>query len=195
MQGGPAHIFFEAPSPLFLLLFKLVTVSMGEFNASVVVGTVLTLGFFFDGTLVTGSIGCSIMLGGIGAVTDVNMYFGRFVWFHAFSRRGSCSRSYSRSCRLILRFVGGFPFFFLVTSVQPSSAFLGWTWPDSLAVVLLVLLLLVAVVIVTVVEAVEAAAFGGYFLGKILICAPPACSSSSVNVHPPPPSSTSLCWW
>ena len=49
---------------------------MGESNASVVVGTVLTLGFFFDGALVTESIGCSIMLGGIGAVTDVGMYWG-----------------------------------------------------------------------------------------------------------------------
>ena len=73
VQSGPAHIFFVAPSPLFLL-FKLVTVSMGGSEASVVVRTVLALSFFFDGALVTGSNGCSVTLGGIGAITDVDMY-------------------------------------------------------------------------------------------------------------------------
>ena len=76
VQGGPVHIFFAAPSSLFLLLFKLVVVSMGGSNASVVVRDVLALGFFFDGALVTGSTGCLIMLGGIGAFTDVGMDCG-----------------------------------------------------------------------------------------------------------------------
>ena len=67
------HIFFAAPSPLLLLLFKFVVVSMGRSSASLVVRVVLSLGFFLDGALVSGSIGCSIMLGGIGAVTDVGM--------------------------------------------------------------------------------------------------------------------------
>ena len=74
VQGDPAQIFFAASSPLFLL-FKFV-VSMGRSSASLVVRVVLSLGFFFGGALVSGSIGCSIMLGGIGAVTDVGMNWG-----------------------------------------------------------------------------------------------------------------------
>ena len=76
VQGGPAHIFFAALSPLFLLLFRFVVISMGGSNASLVVRVVLALGFFLDGALISGNIGCSIMLGGIGAVTDVGMNWG-----------------------------------------------------------------------------------------------------------------------
>ena len=49
---------------------------MGGSNASLVVRVVLALGFFFDGALVSRSIGCPIMLGSIGAVTDVGMHWG-----------------------------------------------------------------------------------------------------------------------
>ena len=57
MQVGPAHILLAAPSSLFLLLIKLVTVS----NVSVVMGVVLLFGFFFCGVLVAGSTGSSII--------------------------------------------------------------------------------------------------------------------------------------
>ena len=53
VQGGPAHIFFAAPSLLLLLLFKFVVVSMGRSSASLVVRVVLSLGFFLDGALVS----------------------------------------------------------------------------------------------------------------------------------------------
>ena len=89
-------------------------------NASVVVRTVLPLGFFFDGALATGSTGCSIMLGGIGAVTDVGMYWGNLSDFVLIAGEAVAVADLSSS------FLGDF-LFFLVTSVQPSSAFLGWT--------------------------------------------------------------------
>ena len=116
VQGGPAHFFYAALSPLFLLLFKLVVVSMGGSNASVLVRAVLALGFFFDRALVTGSTGCSIMLSGISAVTDVGMYWGDVLLAGEAVAVADLSSA----------FMGDF-LFFLVTSVQPSSAFLGWT--------------------------------------------------------------------
>ena len=69
MQGGPAHIFLTATSSLFLLLFRLVAISMGA--SSEVVGDCLL--FFI---LVTGSTGCSTIWDGIGAVTDFGRYGG-----------------------------------------------------------------------------------------------------------------------
>ena len=45
-QGGPEHTFFAAPSPLLLLLFRFVVVSMGVSSASGVVGAGLVLVFF-----------------------------------------------------------------------------------------------------------------------------------------------------
>ena len=73
-QGGPEHIFLAAPSLLFLLLFKLVAISIGVSGASVVAGTAFT--FFLLEALVAGRIGCSVMLAGMGAVTDVGMNTG-----------------------------------------------------------------------------------------------------------------------
>ena len=99
---------------------------MGESNAPVVVGTILTLGFFFDGALVTGSIGCSIMLGGIGAVTDVGMYWGDLSDVVILAGEAVVVAVTVAVEDLSSTFLGNF-LFFLVTSVQPSSAFLRWT--------------------------------------------------------------------
>ena len=72
MQGGPAHIFLAVPSLLFLLLFRLVNVSIGVPDVSVVVFFLL-LDFFAE-DLFAGSTGCSTICRGIGAVTDFGMY-------------------------------------------------------------------------------------------------------------------------
>ena len=57
------------------------------------------------------------MLGGIGAVTDAGMCVGFL--------SGSMLFAEEAVAVLTFAFWGDF-FFFLVTSVQPSSAFLGW---------------------------------------------------------------------
>ena len=75
-QGGPEQIFLAAPSPLFLLLFRFVATSIGVSGASGVVGTVFTLAFLPEEALVAGRIGCSVMFGGIDAVTDTGIYVG-----------------------------------------------------------------------------------------------------------------------
>ena len=72
MQGGPAHNFLAAPSSLFLLLFKLVTISMRASFEVVAAG--LLLAFFL--ILVTGSTGCSTIWDGIDAITDFGIYGG-----------------------------------------------------------------------------------------------------------------------
>ena len=130
------HIFFAAPSSLFLLLFRLVNVSMGVSNVSVVVGFVLLLDFFLDDDLVAGSTGCSTICRGIGAVTDFGMYCGAFGGDFGDDFWGDFCESVllAGEAVAVMITVEGLSstyffdfFFFLVTSVQPSSAFLGWT--------------------------------------------------------------------
>ena len=91
-------------------------------------------------------------------------------------------------------FLGDY-FFFLVTSVQPSSDFLGWTLAESSAAVLLmVAVVIVVVVVVVVVGAVEGQRLQSPFWDRDGIYVPAACSSNSaVFFLLPPPSSASLC--
>ena len=70
------HTFLAAPSSLFLLLFRLVTISMGASFEVVAAG--LLLAFFLDEILGTGNTGCSTIWEGIGAVTDFGLYGGEF---------------------------------------------------------------------------------------------------------------------
>ena len=75
--GRPGtHFFLAAPSPLFLLFFKFVVVSIVVSEVSIVVETALVLDFFLTAALDAGSTGCSVMLAGMGAVTDVGMKTG-----------------------------------------------------------------------------------------------------------------------
>ena len=82
-----------------------------------VIGTAFTLAFFLLEALVAGRIGCSVMLVGMGAVTDSGMNTG--------VETGSVFLAGEAVAGLSSVFFGEF-FFFLVTLVQPSSAFLGW---------------------------------------------------------------------
>ena len=170
---------------------------MGVSNISVVMGFVLLFDFFFDDDLVAGSTGCSTICRGIGAVRDFGMYCGAFGGDFGDDFRGDFSESVLLAGEAVAvtvtveglssTFFGDF-FFFLVTSVQPSSAFLGLTWPDSFAVVLL-MVAVVIVAVVVVVEAVETAALGGSFLGQNLdIC--PSCLQ--LQQHGRRPSTTTI---
>ena len=103
-----------APSSLFLLLFKLVAVSIRVSGASVVVGAAFTLSFFLLEALVAGRLGCSVMLAGMGAVTDSSM------------NTGSAFLAGEAVAGLSSVFFGDFFFFLLVTSVQSSLFFWGW---------------------------------------------------------------------
>ena len=99
----------------------MVTVFIDVSDASGVIGAVLTLDFFLLEALATRSTGCSIMLGGIGAITDAGIYGGVLSGSVLFAGEAVAVAV----AVLSLAFWGDF-FFFLVTSVQPSSAFLGW---------------------------------------------------------------------
>ena len=114
-QGGHEHFFLAAPSSLFLLLFRFIAVSIAVSDASGVVGTVvgvvLTLAFLLDEALIVWIDVCSVMSRGMGSVVD----------------NAGESGSAFLAGEAVVVFFGDF-FFFLVTSVQPSSGFLGgWT--------------------------------------------------------------------
>ena len=72
--GCPEHIFLASPSPLFLLLFRFFGTSIGVSSASGVVGAVFALDFLLHEALVAWRDGCSVMFGGMGAVTDAGTY-------------------------------------------------------------------------------------------------------------------------
>ena len=106
-QGGPEHTFLAAPSPLLLLLFRFVAVSIGVSCvscASGVVGTGLLLAFFL--ALVAG--GCSVMCAGMGAVTDFGINSADVV---AFAGAVSISLAGEADVDLSSAFWGDFFFF------------------------------------------------------------------------------------
>ena len=125
-QGGPEHTFFAAPSPLLLLLFRFVVVSMGVSSASGMVGAGLVLVFF----LVLDAGGCSVMCAGIGAVTDFGVYIfvevGVIAFVEAdviaFVETGVVTFAGEAVVGLSSAFWGDF-FFFRVTSTHSSTVF------------------------------------------------------------------------
>ena len=90
----------------------------------------------FAEDLFAGSTGCSTICHGIGAVTDFGMYgdalggdFGGDSWgdlSKSVPLAGEAAAVMDIVEALSSTFLGDL-FFFLVTSVQPPSAFLGWT--------------------------------------------------------------------
>ena len=165
-QGSPEHTFLAALSPLLLLLFKFVAVSIGVSNVSVVMETIevetcLLLAFFL--ALVTG--GCSVMCAGMGAVSDLGIY--TVVGVVIFVEAGSMSFAGKAAVDLSSAFWGEF-FFFRVTSIH-SSTVLGWAWSGSFPVVVSLMVAVetvVTTVSVATVAATAAGAFGGSLLGQ-----------------------------
>ena len=115
--GWPRTHFFFAPSPLFLL-FKLVIVSILVSEVSILVEAVLVLDFFLAVALDTGITRCSVMLAGMGAVTDVGIKTGVGADVDAFLAGEAVVDLFSAFLEVF--------FFFPITSVHPSSVFLDW---------------------------------------------------------------------
>ena len=180
--GFSGHIFFAAPSPLSLLLFKLVVVS---------ISSVWFAGFLFfifldvvDAVVANGTVAVDVV--GVAGVADifgvvlgagVGGTFGVVVAgvFGDSGAAGGWTLSclwggdvfgFSSSCL-------GDPFLFRFTSVQPSCSFvLGWTWLGPWASACL----LMVVVVVAAESVVVVAATFSFFCGQNLamwpICHP-----------------------
>ena len=208
-EEGPAsgwvfsrHIFFAAPSPLSLLLFRFVDVSMfsivlffflvplGDGAAGVlgVTGFLWAVGFFGvaagdcvvvldaaadtvgsvdvvaagDSVVVVVAAAAAAAAGGSDVVVAAAAGVGALVCFWGGDVIGLFS-----PCL-------GDPLLFLVTSVQPSWLFLGWTWPGPLASASLLMVMVVAAMSFVVVVVVDAfSLFSGRWGQNLAIC--PTC--------------------
>ena len=193
------HIFFAAPSPLSLLLFRFVDVSISSMDlffflvflgdGAGVAGVLGVAGFFW----VVSFFGVAVIVAGAAvAVIVADAASDPVVVVTAAAAAAACVGA-------LVCFWGGDviglfspclgdPLLFLVTSVQPSWLFFRWTWPGPLASASLLMVMVVAAASFVVVVVPDAFFLVFRSLGEKLsdmsdLFAPPAPGASSFHHH------------